>query len=283
MIDAMETIALSNGVEMPLIGFGVYQIPPNDTERAVSEALAAGYRHIDTAEAYRNEEGVGRAIAGSGIPRDELFVTTKLWISHAGEQQAVEAFDRSLERLGLDALDLYLIHQPFGDYYGSWRALQNLYADGRVRAIGVSNFYPDRLVDLSLHSDVTPMVNQIETHPFFQRASDQEVMDEIGTQIESWGGFAEGRNGLFANETLSEIGAAHGKSVAQVVLRWLVQRKVVSIPKSVQADRMAENIDVFDFALSDADMERIASLDTGESVFFDHRTVGAVRMMSGVS
>jgi 2,5-diketo-D-gluconate reductase A len=281
MIDVMETVTLSNGVEMPLVGFGVYQIPPDDTERCVTEALAAGYRLIDTAEAYRNEAAVGRAIAASGISRDELFVTTKVWISHAGEDKTREAYERSLERLGLDQVDLYLVHQPFGDYYGAWRAMERLLGERLVRAIGVSNFYPDRLVDLQVHADVTPMVNQIETHPYFQRTEDQDVMQEIGVQHESWGSFAEGHNNIFSDPTLSDIAAAHGKSVAQVILRWLVQRKVVTIPKSVHAERMAENFDVFDFALSDDDMQRIGALDTGKSVFFDHRTVGAARMLSG--
>jgi len=277
----MENVTLSNGVEMPILGFGVYQIPPDDTERCVTDALATGYRHIDTAEAYGNEKGVGQAIAASGIPRDELFITTKVWISHAGEEAARVAFEKSLGRLGLDTVDLYLIHQPFGDVYGSWRALQKLNGEGLARSIGVSNFYPDRLVDLQLHSDVTPMVNQIEAHPYFQRTEDHEVMAEIGTQFESWGSLAEGRNDLFTDPTLSEIGGAHGKSVAQVVLRWMIQRDVVVIPKSVQADRMAENIDVFDFALSDDEMARIAGLDAGHSLFFDHRTPAAARMLSG--
>ena len=281
MIEPMETVTLSNGVDMPLVGFGVYQIPPDDTERAVTEALAAGYRSLDTAEAYRNEAAVGRAIAAGGIPRGELFVTTKVWISHAGESATAEAYERSLERLGLDHVDLYLVHQPFGDYYGAWRAMEQLLADGRVRAIGVSNFYADRLVDLQLHADVTPMVNQIETHPYFQRTEDQAVMEEIGVQHESWGSFAEGRNDIFEDPTLSAIATEHGKSVAQVILRWLVQRRVVTIPKSVHAERMAENIDVFDFALADDEMERIGALDGGQSVFFDHRTVGAARLLNG--
>lgn len=281
MIERMETVTLSNGVEMPVVGFGVYQIPPDDTERAVAEALAAGYRSIDTAEAYRNEAGVGRAIAAAGIPRDELFVTTKVWISHAGESATAEAYERSLERLGLDHADLYLVHQPFGDYYGAWRAMEQLLADGRVRAIGVSNFYPDRLVDLQLHAEVTPMVNQIETHPYFQRTEDQTVMEEIGVRHESWGSFAEGRNDIFEDPALSVIATAHGKSVAQVILRWLIQRGVVSIPKSVHAERMTENIDVFDFALTDDEIERVSALDGGKSVFFDHRTVGAARLLNG--
>jgi 2,5-diketo-D-gluconate reductase A len=264
-------VTLNNGVRMPILGFGVYQVPPEDTERAATDALAAGYRHIDTAAAYVNEEAVGRAIASSGIPRDELFVTTKLWVSDAGEDAARRGFDRSLQRLGLEHVDLYLIHQPFGDYYGAWRAMEQLNREGAVRAIGVSNFYPDRLVDLIDHNEVTSAVNQIETHPYFQRADYQQLMRERGVQIESWGPFAEGRNNLFTDATLSEIGAAHGKSVAQVVLRWLIQRAVVVIPKSVRPERMAENIDVLDFELTDDEMSRIATMDTGASLFLDHR------------
>jgi 2,5-diketo-D-gluconate reductase A len=271
MTAQVPQVTLGNGVRMPILGFGVYQIPPEETEQAVRDALAAGYRHIDTAAAYGNEEAVGRAIASSGIPRDELFVTTKLWVSDTGEENTRRGFERSLQRLGLDHLDLYLIHQPFGDYYGSWRAMERLQRDGLVRAIGVSNFYPDRLVDLIDHNELPPAVNQIETHPFFQRADYQELMRERGVQIESWGPLAEGRNNLFTEPTLSGIGAAHGKSVAQVVLRWLIQRGVVVIPKSVRPDRMAENIDVFDFELTDDEMTRIAAMDTGASVFFDHR------------
>src|SRR3954468_12310875 len=214
----VPTLALGNGVEIPILGFGVYQIPPEETERAVSDALAAGYRHIDTAAAYQNEAEVGRAIRASGIPREELFITTKLWIQDAGEAHARRAFETSLERLGLDYLDLYLIHQPFGDYYGSWRAMETLSREQRVRAIGVSNFYPDRLVDLIDHTEIVPAVNQIETHPLFQRTTDQELMRARGVQLESWGPFAEGRNNLFTDPTLSGIGAAHGTSVAQVVL-----------------------------------------------------------------
>jgi 2,5-diketo-D-gluconate reductase A len=268
---AIPTVTLSNGVEMPVLGFGVFQIPPEQTEQVVVDALAAGYRSLDTAAAYRNEEAVGRAIRASGIPREELFVTTKLWIQDAGEDNATRAFELSLERLGLDYLDLYLIHQPFGDCYGSWRAMQQLHRDGLVRAIGVSNFYPDRLVDLIDHNEITPAVNQVECHPFFQRTADQELMRERGVQIESWGPFAEGRNDLFTDPTLSDIAAAHGKSVAQVVLRWLTQRDVVVIPKSVRPERLRENLDVFDFELTDDEMARIAALDTGASLFFDHR------------
>jgi len=262
---------LNNEVEMPLLGFGVFQVPAEETEQVVAEALGAGYRSLDTAASYRNEEEVGRAIAASGIPREELFVTTKLWTQDAGEENARRGFEASLKRLGLDYVDLYLIHQPFGDYYGSWRAMQNLQREGLIRAIGVANFYPDRLVDLIEHNEVTPAIDQIECHPFFQRGYDQELMRERGVQIESWGPFAEGRNDLFNNSTLSEIGVAHGKSVAQVVLRWLTQRGVVVIPKSVRPERMRENLDVLDFELTEDELARIAELDTGESLFFDHR------------
>jgi 2,5-diketo-D-gluconate reductase A len=273
---------LNNGVSMPVLGFGVYQIPPEDTERAVSEALAVGYRHIDTAAAYGNEEGVGRAIKNSGIPRDELFITTKMWIVDGGEEAATRAAHASLQRLGLDRLDLYLIHQPYGDYYSSWRAMEDLHGQGLIRAIGVSNFYPDRLVDLIDHNEITPAVNQIETHPFFQRRADQDVMRERGVQMESWGPFAEGRNNLFADPTLTVIGEAHGKSVAQVVIRWLIQRNVVVIPKSVRPDRMAENFDVFEFQLTEDEMARIATMDTGASQFFDHRDPAMVSQLGNV-
>jgi 2,5-diketo-D-gluconate reductase A len=272
----IPTVTLNNGVRMPILGFGVFQVPPQQTEQAVTDALAAGYRLLDTASAYQNEEAVGRAIASSGIPRDELFVTTKLWVADAGEDAAKHAFERSLRRLGLDYLDLYLIHQPFGDYYGSWRAMQDLYKEGLSRAIGVSNFYPDRLVDLIDHNEVVPAVNQIETHPYFQRGADQQLMTERGVQIESWGPLAQGRDDLFTDPILTGIAAAHGKSVAQVVLRWLVQRGVVVIPKSVRADRMRENIDVFDFALTDEEMARVATMDTGASAVFDHRDPASV-------
>ncbi|NJC71588.1 aldo/keto reductase [Planosporangium thailandense] len=278
----MPQIALNNGVRMPILGFGVYQIPPEQTEQAVTDALAAGYRHIDTAAAYFNEEAVGRAIKKSGIARDELFITTKLWIQDAGEDNAERAFETSLRKLGLDYLDLYLIHQPYGDYYGSWRAMEQLHRQGLIKAIGVSNFYPDRLVDLIDHNEIAPAVNQIETHPYFQRVADQELMRERGVQIESWGPFAEGRNNLFSDPTLSEIGAAHGKSVAQVVLRWLIQRDVAVIPKSVRADRMRENIDVFDFELTDEEMARIGAMDTGASLFLDHRDPATVGQLGSL-
>ncbi|MET8186768.1 aldo/keto reductase [Streptomyces sp. NPDC005246] len=273
----MQTVTLNNDIDMPILGFGVFQIPPEETEQAVTDALAAGYRLLDTAAAYQNEEAVGRAIKSSGVPREELFVTTKLWIQDAPAQGNTErAFETSLNKLGLDYLDLYLMHQPYGDVYGQWRAMQDLYREGRIKAIGVANFYPDRLVDLIVNNDVTPAINQIETHPFFQRTTDQELMREHGVQIQSWGGFAEGRNNLFTHPVLSGIAEQHGKSVAQVALRWLVQRGVVAIPKSVRTERMAENIDVFDFALTDDQMASITTLDTGGSLFFDHRDPAVV-------
>jgi 2,5-diketo-D-gluconate reductase A len=275
-------ITLNNGVQMPILGFGVFQVPDEQTEQVVTDALAAGYRAIDTAASYGNEQAVGRALASSGVPRNELFITTKMWIQHTGEDTAKREFEQSLRRLGLDYLDLYLIHQPLGDYYSSWRAMQKLYGEGMIKAIGVSNFYPDRLVDLIQHNDITPAVNQIETHPFFQRRADQQIMHEHGgVQIESWGPFAEGKNDLFVNPTLTEIGGAHGKSVAQIVLRWLIQRDVVVIPKSVRPDRMAENLQVFDFDLTDDQMSRIAALDTGASVFFDHHDPAMVEWLGG--
>jgi len=278
----MRTVTLNNGVEMPILGFGVFQIAEDAAcERAVSDALAAGYRAIDTAASYMNEEAVGRAIAASGIPRSELFVTTKLWVSDAGEVKARAAFERSLQRLGLDHLDLYLIHQPFGDYYGAWRAMEQLQSEGLSRAIGVSNFHPDRLIDLIAHNEVVPAVNQVETHPFHQRVADQELMAAEGVQIESWGPFAEGRNNLFTDPLLSAIAAAHGRTVGQVVLHWLIQRGVVVIPKTVRADRMAENLDVFDFELTADEMASIATLDQGVSQFFDHRDPAMAKWLSG--
>lgn len=271
----MKTVTLNNGVEMPILGFGVFQIPEEDTQAAVEAALAAGYRHLDTAASYGNEQAVGAAIKASGISRGELFITTKIWIQHAPAGSVYDdskaSFQNSLNRLGLDYVDLYLIHQPLGDYYSEWRAMQDLNKDGLARAIGVSNFQPDRLVDLIDHNEIVPAVNQIETHPFHQRAADQELMRQRGVQIESWGPFAEGRNNLFTDPVLSAIADAHGKSVAQVVLRWLIQRDVVVIPKSVRPERMAQNLDVFGFALTDEQMTRIAALDTGASLFFDHR------------
>lgn len=276
----METVKLNNGVEMPILGFGVYQVEPTETETVVSNALQVGYRSIDTAAAYMNEEAVGRAIKKSGIPREELFITTKLWLSDAGEQKAEKAFEASMKKLGLDYLDLYLIHQPYNDVYGSWRAMEKLYKQGRIRAIGVSNFTPDRVMDFILNNEIAPAINQIETHPFCQQIETQQFLKENGVQIESWGPFAEGRNDLFKNDQLQVIGNKYGKSIAQVVLRWLVQRQVVVIPKSVRKERMAENLNIFDFKLTAEDMNVIQTLDTNTSAFFSHRDPETVKMIN---
>jgi 2,5-diketo-D-gluconate reductase A len=279
----MQNVRLNNGVEMPILGFGVYQMNDlEECERSVYEALQAGYRLIDTAAAYQNEEAVGSAIKRSCVPREELFITTKLWIQDAGYESAREAFGRSLKRLGLDYLDLYLIHQPFGDVYGSWRAMEELYREGRARAIGVSNFHPDRVMDLIVHNEVLPAVNQIETHPFHQQIETQRFLQEQGVQIQSWGPFAEGRNNLFQNELLLSVGGKYDKSVAQVVLRWLIQRGVVVIPKSVRRERIVENFDVFDFELSGEDMEAIATLDTRQSLFLDHRDPAVAKTLGTI-
>lgn len=275
----MEHRILNNGVEMPVLGFGVYQVEETVCEQCVCDAIAAGYRSIDTASAYLNERAVGRAIRRSGVPREELFITTKLWVQDAGYESTKRAFAKSLERLQLNYLDLYLIHQPFGDVYGSWRAMEELYREGAVRAIGVSNFQPDRLVDLILHNEVVPAVNQVETHPFCQQTEAAAVMASEGVQIESWAPFAEGRNNLFGNGTLVSLAAKYRKSVAQVVLRWLIQRGVVVIPKSVRPERMAENIDVFDFHLAPEDMDLIATLDTRRSCFLSHRDPETVKWL----
>ncbi len=268
----MQNVTLNNGIEMPILGFGVFKIPDEETEAAVLAALEAGYRSIDTAAIYHNEEGVGHAIAKSGIPRDELFITTKLWVQPSAENTQ-RAFDASLRRLGLDYVDLYLIHQPFGDVFGEWREMEKIYSEGRARALGVSNFYSGRLVDFLLHTDVRPAVNQIEAHPFFQRGKNQRVMENRNVQMESWGTLGQGKMGVLENPTLVGIADSHGKSVAQVVLRWMVQRGVVTIPKSVNPARMAENINVFDFELSDDQMAAIATLDKGKSPFQDHYSV----------
>ena len=275
----MEHRILNNGVEMPVLGFGVYQVEETVCEQCVCDAIAAGYRSIDTASAYLNERAVGRAIRRSGVPREELFITTKLWVQDAGYESTKRAFAKSLERLQLDYLDLYLIHQPFGDVYGSWRAMEELYREGAVRAIGVSNFQPDRLVDLILHNEVVPAVNQVETHPFCQQTEAAAVMASEGVQIESWAPFAEGRNNLFGNGTLVSLAAKYRKSVAQVVLRWLIQRGVVVIPKSVRPERMADNIAVFDFHLAPEDMDLIATLDTRRSCFLSHRDPETVKWL----
>ena len=279
----MEYVKLNNGVEMPVLGFGVYQISdPEVCERAVGDALKIGYRSIDTAAAYGNEEAVGRAVRRSGVPREELFITTKLWISDAGYEPARKAFEESMSKLGLDYLDLYLIHQPYGDVYGSWRAMEELYEQGVIRAIGTANFYPDHLANLISFNRIAPAVNQVECNVFFQQREAQEYMAGKEVAMEGWAPFAEGRNDLFRNEVLARIGEAHGKTVAQVVLRWLLQRGVVCIPKSTHRDRMEQNFDVFDFALGDDEMVAIAALDTGRSAFFDHHDPATIEWMSGL-
>ena len=268
----MQKVKLNNGIEMPILGFGVYQIEDQVLcEQCVYDAIEAGYRSIDTAAAYGNEEAVGRAIKRSGVPREDLFITTKLWISDAGYDKAKKAFEASMKRLQLDYLDLYLIHQPFNDYYGAWRAMEELYKEGSIRSIGVSNFMPDRLVDLILHNEITPAVNQVETNPFYQQIEAEAFMQEKGVQIESWAPFAEGKNNMFQNETLAAIASKYGKSIAQVVLRWLIQRNIVVIPKSIRKERIIENFNVFDFELTKEDMKKIAALDTNTSCFFSHR------------
>ena len=276
----MQNVILNNDVEMPILGFGVFQVPdPEECERCVYEALQAGYRLIDTAAAYLNEEAVGKAIKRSGVPRDEIFVTTKLWIQDAGYASTKQAFEKSLKRLQLDYLDLYLIHQPYGDVYGSWRALEELYRAGKIRAIGVSNFQPDRIMDLILHNEVVPAVNQIEAHPFQQQIETQKFLQENSVQIESWGPFAEGKHNIFQNELLLSLAEKYQKTVAQVILRWLTQRGVVVIPKSVRKERIVENFNVFDFELSAEDMSAIVSLDTKVSSFFDHRDPAMVKWL----
>ena len=257
---------------MPILGFGVFQIPDAAAcEQAVLDAISVGYRSIDTAASYGNEESVGRAIAASGVDRKELFITTKLWIQSQGYEGTLQAFEQSMQKLGLDYLDLYLIHQPYGDVFGAWRAMEKLYKEGRIRAIGISNFQPDRVVDLMVHTEIVPAVNQVETHPFQQQIANQAFMQENNIQFECWAPFAEGKNGMFTNELLGAIAAQHNKSIAQVILRWLVQRGVVTIPKTVSRERMAENFNIFDFQLSEAEMAQIQTLDTQTSSFFDHR------------
>jgi 2,5-diketo-D-gluconate reductase A len=274
----MHKVILNNGVEMPILGFGVFQIQvEKECEQAVYDAIMAGYRLIDTAASYLNEEAVGRAIKRSGVPREELFITTKLWVQDAGYESTKKAFENSLKRLQLDYLDLYLIHQPFGDVHGSWRAMEELYREGKIRAIGVSNFHPDRLIDLIIHNEVVPAVNQVETHVFNQQIESHNFMKENNVQIESWGPFAEGKNNFFQNEILVSIAEKYNKSVAQVALRWLTQRGVVAIPKSVRKERIIENFNIFDFELSLNDMEKIAALDTNESLFFSHRNPEMVK------
>lgn len=266
----MEYITLSNGVQMPILGYGVYQVTKEECERCVLDALNTGYRSIDTAQAYFNEEEVGSAIQKSGVAREEIFLTSKVWIENYGYESCKRSVEESLKKLRTDYLDLMLLHQPFSDYYGAWRALEDLYDQGKLRAIGISNFYPDRLVDIASFARIRPMVNQVETHPFHQQRKAKEYMDKYGVRIEAWAPFGEGRGGLFENETLKEIGEKYKKTAAQVILRWHIQRGVIVIPKSTHIERMKENFDVFDFALSDGDMSRIAALDKAESSFFSH-------------
>lgn len=266
----MEYVTLNNGVKMPKLGYGVYQTPPEDTERCVLEAIQVGYRSIDTAQAYTNEEGVGNALAKCGLPREEFFITTKVWISNAGYEKAKASIMESLKKLKTDYIDLLLIHQPFGDYYGTYRAMEEAYKAGKVRAIGVSNFYPDRFLDIYHFAEVKPAVNQVETHVFQQQTAAKEYMKKNGTQIMSWGPFAEGKNDYFNNPVLKLIGGKYGKSVAQVALRFLLQSDVVLIPKSTHKKRMEENFNIFDFSLTAEEMKQIEALDTGESLFFSH-------------
>ncbi|OOQ58398.1 aldo/keto reductase [Mucilaginibacter pedocola] len=268
----MQTIKLNNGVDMPMLGLGVFQIPdPKECEQTVLTAIKAGYRLIDTAAFYLNESAVGNAIKKSGVTREELFITTKLWVQDAGYEKTKIAFERSLKELQLEYLDLYLIHQALGDYYGSWRAMEDLYREGKIRAIGVSNFFPDRMVDLIAHNEVVPAVNQIEVNPFYQRTEENELMQKHNILTQSWASFAEGKNDIFRNEILAGIGQKYGKSIAQVTLRWLAQQGIAVIPKSVREERMVENFSIWDFELSTEDMKAIKTLDTGKSVFFDHR------------
>lgn len=280
-MSTVPSVTLNNGVEMPMIGFGVFQIADLDEcEQAVVDALEVGYRLIDTAASYANEEAVGRAIKRSGVPRDEIFVTTKLWLADAGDGKTKAAFERSLQRLQLDYLDLFLIHQPYGDVYGAWRDMEQLYRDEKVKAIGVSNFFPDRVMDFLVQHEVKPAVDQIETHPLHQQAEAHEFLVDNGIQHESWGPFAEGQHGIFQNDHLTAVADRYGCSAAQVILRWLTQRDIVVIPKSVRKERMEENFNVFDFTLSDDDMSEIAVLDSNASSFFDHRDPAMVKRLS---
>lgn len=278
----MEYVTLNNGVKMPILGYGVYQVDPAECERCVLDAIKTGYRSIDTAQAYYNEEGVGQAISKCGLPREELFVTTKVWISNAGYEKAKVSIEESLRKLKTDYIDLLLIHQPFNDYYGTYRAMEEAYREGKIRAIGVSNFYPDRLIDLCHFVEVAPAVNQVETHVFNQQTGARETMEKYKVQHESWGPFAEGRKDFFTNQTLNEIGAKYGKTAAQTALRYLIQKNIVVIPKSVHIERMAQNFDVFDFALDHFDMQRIAALDERESAFFSHYDPETVEFLTGL-
>lgn len=277
----MQHVTLNNGLEMPILGYGVFQIADAaECQRSVVDAIETGYRLIDTAASYMNEEAVGKGLRASGVPREQLFLTSKLWVQETGYERTQQAIEKTLRRLQLDYLDLYLIHQPFGDVHGSWRAMEDAYRAGKLRAIGVSNFQPDRLMDIKAFNEIAPAVNQVEVNPFQQQLESASFMKEIGVQAEAWAPFAEGRNGLFQNEALLAIATRHGKSVGQVVLRWLMQRGIVALAKSVRKERMAENIAVFDFELDDADMARIAALDTNTSSFFSHRDPAIVKWMS---
>lgn len=278
----MEFVTLNNGVKMPILGYGVYQVSSDECERCVRDAIDVGYRSIDTAQSYGNEEAVGRGIKNSGVKRDDIFLTTKVWVSNSGYENAKKSIEESLRKLDTDYIDLLLIHQPFGDYYGTWRAMEEAYKVGYLRAIGVSNFYPDRLVDLCRFVEVTPAVNQVETHVFQQQKKAHEYMEKYGVQHESWGPFAEGRKDFFTNPVLTEIGAKYGKSAAQTALRFLIQSNVVVIPKSTHKERMEQNFNVFDFTLDDADMEAIRGLDEGESLFFSHYDPATVEMITGL-
>ena len=276
----MQTVKLNNSVEIPILGFGVFQITDlAECERSVVDAIQTGYTHIDTAASYQNEEAVGRGIKRSGVPRDRLFITTKLWIQSNGYEGTLKAFERSLKRLQLDYLDLYLIHQPFGDVYGEWRAIEELYGQGKVRSIGVSNFQSDRIMDLMIHNKITPAVNQIEVNPFQQQIETQTFLEGNNVQVEAWAPFAEGKNNIFQNETLLSIATKHNKSVAQVILRWILQRGIIALAKSTRKERMIENISVFDFELSPEDMAAITTLDTRTSSFFDHRNPEMVKWL----
>lgn len=279
----MEYVSLNNGMKMPVIGFGVFQITDKEEcERVVLDAIEVGYRLIDTAQAYGNEEAVGEAIAKSSVPREELFITTKVWISNSGYEKAKASIEFSLKKMKLDYLDLVLIHQPVNDYYGTYRAMQDLYKEGKIKAIGVSNFYPDRLVDLALFNEVKPAVNQIEINPFHQQLDAQTYNQKYNVQLQAWAPFAEGKNGMFENQDLKTIGEKYNKSVAQVILRWLLQRGIVPLAKTVNKERMLQNIDVFNFKLSEDDMNKISSLDKKESSFFNHQEASAVEMLASL-
>ena len=279
----MQTIKLNNGVKMPILGYGTYQIPNNEVQRCVEDALSVGYRLIDTAQAYANEEGIGAAIKtalNGGIKRNELFIETKLWISHTNQKDALNAFDLSCKKLGVDYVDLYIIHQPYNDTYGAWRAMSELHKEGKIRAIGVSNFYPDTITDFCMFNDIKPAINQIELHPFFQKVDEQKINNDLGIAVQSWASFAEGQNSIFTNKVLKSIGEKYGKTPAQVILRWLIERNIAVIPKTTRLERMKENFAVFDFKLTQEDRAKIAKLDTGKTQFIDHRDPERVKWLA---